>query len=75
MPIEIKKSRSITRSVRIELAQRDIVTAVKERVLREDRSLKDYDLNVALEYDADGDACGITAVVTGSITSEKDVEG
>ena len=67
MTIEIKKTRTITRTAELELTRDDVEVAVIEAVKRIHKELKDYTFKIQWLVDNDG------AIVTG--TSSNGEEG
>lgn len=69
MPIEVKSTRTITHTASVELTGADIQEAIKQFVIREHSKLKNYQMKVEIVVDQAANT--VTAVVTGSTTSEK----
>lgn len=69
MPIEVKSTRKIVRTVRVELTEAEMREACIAYVLAEEKKLKGYDLACEIVWQMDGR--GSAAVITGTATTER----
>ncbi len=68
MPIEVKKSKIVTKTVEIKLSSDDVAAAVVAAIRRDHKELKDYSFDLLWTPAAIGND-GVFATVTGTSAS------
>ena len=72
MPLDMKSTRTITRTATIELSEAEIVLAIRRYVWGEERGLRNYALVVTLKHDDPDYRGDLSATVTATLTTERE---